>query len=172
MAPQRRALDRLAGLPARQGGGVQQPQPVPPRRRGHGQVADGQAEVVAGGAQALVVAGLAGQIREQVPSRSRANRSQWRSERAPSRTWATARQTSSASVSLGGRPGPSRGPSSSSMVTYSAMTRSSRQACTRPPRRSTLRQQRPLSAASSQLSPLNALTPIRNQPSSGAARRW
>jgi hypothetical protein len=30
-------------------------------------VADGQAELVAGGAQALVVAGLAGQIREQVP---------------------------------------------------------------------------------------------------------
>jgi hypothetical protein len=30
-------------------------------------VADGQAEVVAGGPQALVVAGLAGQIREQVP---------------------------------------------------------------------------------------------------------
>jgi hypothetical protein len=30
-------------------------------------VADGQAELVAGGAQALVVAGLAGQVREQVP---------------------------------------------------------------------------------------------------------
>jgi maltose alpha-D-glucosyltransferase / alpha-amylase len=50
-----------------------------------------------------------------------------------------ARQMSSASESLGGWPGPRRGSSSSSMVTYSAMTRSSRQACTRPPRRSTLR---------------------------------
>jgi hypothetical protein len=53
-----------------------------------------------------------------------------------------------------GWPGPRRGPSSSSMVTYSAMTRSSRQACTRPPSRSTLRSQRQLSAASSRLSPL------------------
>ena len=48
------------------GGGVQQPEAVAPGRRGHGQVADGQAELVAGGAQALVVAGLAGHIGEQV----------------------------------------------------------------------------------------------------------
>src|ERR671936_1470589 len=64
--PQRRTLDRLAGLAAWQRGGVQQPEAVAPRRGGHGQVAHGQAELVRGGAQALVVAGLAGQVREQV----------------------------------------------------------------------------------------------------------
>ena len=63
------------------------------------QVADDQTELVAGGAQALVVAGLAGQVRNRCPSRWRANRSQWRSERAPSGTWATAKQISSASDS-------------------------------------------------------------------------
>jgi hypothetical protein len=51
------------------------------------------------------------------PSRWPAKRSQRRSEPNPSSTWATARQTSSASASLGGRPGPRRGSSSSSMVT-------------------------------------------------------
>src|SRR5215211_2012348 len=75
---------------------------------------------------------------------------------------------SSASDSLGGWPGPRRGSSSSSTVTYSAVTRSSRQACTRPPRRSTLQRQRQLSAASSQLSRLVTLNPIRHQSSRGA----
>src|SRR5215218_10323160 len=65
---------------------------------------------------------------------------------------------SSLSASLGGWPGPRRGSSSSSMVTYSAMTRSSRQACTGPPRRSTLLRQRQLSAASSPLSPWSPST--------------
>src|SRR4029450_607378 len=58
------------------------------------------------------------------------------------------------------------------MVTYSAMTRSSRQACTRPPRRSTLRSQRQLSAASSQLSSLATLHPIRHQRSRVPAPQW
>src|SRR4029453_2733366 len=100
------------------------------------------------------------------------NRNQRRSEPQPSRTWATARQTSSASLSFGGRPGPIRWPSRSSMVTYSAMTRSSRQACTRPPWRSTLLQQRQLSAASSPLSPLDTLAPIRKQSSSSTPLGW
>jgi predicted enzyme related to lactoylglutathione lyase len=55
------------------------------------------------------------------------------------------------------------------MVTYSAMTRSSRQARTRPPWSSTSLKQRQLSAASSQLSPLNTTDPIRNRLSSGMA---
>jgi hypothetical protein len=101
-----------------------------------------------------------------IPSRRRANRSQRRSDAQPSRTWATARQMSSASLSSGRRPGPTRGPNRSSMVTYSATTRVSRSARARPPRRSTLLQQRRSSAPSSQLSPLEHLTPNRDQSSS------
>src|SRR5215211_1681601 len=52
------------------------------------------------------------------------------------------------------------------------MTRSSRQACTRPPRRSTLQQQRQLSAASSPLSRLVTLNPIRHQSSRRAGGGW
>src|SRR5215218_8842419 len=105
------------------------------------------------------------------PSRWPANRSQRRSLSKPSSTWATARQTSSASLSLGLRPGPCLGPKRSSRVTYSAVTRVSRSACTRPPRRSTLRSQRRLSAPSYHLSPLDILTPIRKQ-SSSVLSRW
>src|SRR5215218_8892956 len=47
------------------------------------------------------------------------------------------------------------------------MTRVSRSACTRPPRRSTLRSQRRLSAPSPYLSPLDTLDPIRKQSSRG-----
>ena len=67
MAPQRRALDRLAGLAAGQRGGVQQPEPIAPRRRADRQVTQRQHHQVGGSPQALVVAGLAGQIGEQVP---------------------------------------------------------------------------------------------------------
>ena len=95
-----------------------------------------------------------------IPSRRRANRCQRRSDAQPSRTWATARQMSSASLSSGRRPGPTRGPNRSSMVTYSATTRVSRSARARPPRRSTLLQQRRSSAPSSQLSPLDTSHPI------------
>src|SRR4029453_3172298 len=68
-------------------------------------------------------------------------RSQRASEQKPSRACSTARQTSSASVSLGviptaGRHGASWGAafSSSSIFTYSAMARVSRGASTGPPR--------------------------------------
>src|SRR5215211_2661954 len=107
-----------------------------------------------------------GRYENRWPSRWPANRSQRRSLSNPSSTWATAKQTSSASLSLGLRPGPCLGPNRSSMVTYSAVTRVSRSACTRPPRRSTLLSQRRLSAPSSQLSLLDTLKPIRKQSSS------
>jgi hypothetical protein len=66
VGPQRRAFDALAGMATRQWGGVQQPQPIPPRRRAGGQVADRHTDQVAGGAQPLVVAGLARQVGKQM----------------------------------------------------------------------------------------------------------
>ena len=66
LAPQGRALDRLAGGSTWQGRGVQQPEPIAPRRRADRQVSQREHHQVSGSAQALVVAGLAGQIREQV----------------------------------------------------------------------------------------------------------
>src|SRR5918995_4368802 len=145
MAPQRRALDRLAGLPTRQGRGVQQPEPVPPGRRGHGQVADGQAEVVAGGPQALVVAGLAGQVREQV-AQAGVGKAQPVAFGAGAEQDLGDGQTDQFGVAELGWPARAE-PWPQQLVDGDVQ----------------------FSAASSQLSPLDALTPIRNQPS---RRRW
>ena len=66
-AAQRRALDRLARGGAGQRGGVQQPQRILGRGGAGGQVRHDLAEQPAGLPQAFVVAGLVGQIGEQVP---------------------------------------------------------------------------------------------------------
>jgi hypothetical protein len=94
---------------------------------------DGVGEQPGRGLQALVVSGLLGQVGEEVaqpvpreapPAALGVN---------PSRTWARARQTSSASERRGGRPGPRRTPSRmkrSSMATYRAVMRVSSWDCT------------------------------------------
>ena len=57
----------LARLSARHRGAVQQPQVVAERRAGHGELGDDPRDRRRQGAQALVVAGLLWQVREQVP---------------------------------------------------------------------------------------------------------
>jgi hypothetical protein len=64
---QHRPLDRLSAGPTRHGGGVQQSDLVAPRRRREGQVAQSLAQLGGETAQALVGAGLLGQVGEQVP---------------------------------------------------------------------------------------------------------
>ncbi len=60
------ALDRLAGGAAGQRGGVDQPQVVAPRRADPGQMVDGLGQQRRGGLESFVVAGLLGQVAEQV----------------------------------------------------------------------------------------------------------
>jgi hypothetical protein len=167
MAGQRRPTDRLAAGCTRRRGGVDQPQLVTPAWGMGGEVLDGQGGQRPSPAQPPVVGRGRWQVREQMaqPLAGEAQPAALGAE--PEQDLGDGQQTSSASLSLGLRPGPRRGPSSSSMVTYSAMTRVSRSARTRPPRRSTLLQQRRSSAPSSQLSPLDTHKPIRKQPSSG-----
>ena len=64
---QLRAFDSLPGGGARDGCAVEQPQVVVPGRALRGQVQHGRVDQRGGGLDPLVVAGLFGQIREQVP---------------------------------------------------------------------------------------------------------
>jgi hypothetical protein len=123
----------LAGGATGNRGGVQQPPLVTSRRAGDGQGVQDAGDQRRGPAQPAVVGGLAAHVGEQVP-RPAGHRPQPATLGGiAQQDLSDARQISSASDSLGGRPGPRRGSSRSSVVTYSAVTRSSRAACTRPP---------------------------------------
>src|SRR5215211_5450928 len=152
LAPQGRALDRLARGATWKGRGVQQPEPIAPRRRADRQVSQHEPHQVSGSAQALVVAGLAGQIREQV-AQPVMGEPQPMALRTGAQQHLGDGQTDQLRVAelwRAARPEP--GTNQLVEVTYSAVTRSSRQACTTPPWRSTLREQRLLSATSLHLS--------------------
>src|SRR5437899_1341024 len=91
---QGRALYRLSAAGAGKRGGVEQAQPVTPGGRLAGEVAERRVEDRSQSPQSLVVARLLGQVGEEIAQSDHAKRSQRCSEGLPSRTWATAKQTS------------------------------------------------------------------------------
>src|SRR5664280_243967 len=137
-AGQIRTLGGLPGTAALHGGGVGDPHVVAEHAGPGAQRADQPTQGADELAQPLVVPGLPGQVREQVPEVAAAERSQRASLVKPRRACATASVTSSASLirglmPTGGRHGTRSGLafSRSSTCTYSAVTRVSRSASTR-----------------------------------------
>jgi hypothetical protein len=100
MAGQGRAVDRLAGGRTRHRGRVDQAELVAPAWRVGGDVLEREGDQGRGPTQPPVVGRGSGEVREQMPQPAAAKRSQRRSLSNPSSTWATANQTSSASLSL------------------------------------------------------------------------
>ncbi len=122
-ACQVRVLGGGAGAAAFDRGGVDDPYRICPQVGVAGQDPKRALEQGQCRAQPFVVAGLTWQVRECAGQMPGTNRSQRASERIPSRTWAAAKVSSSASVSFGGRPMRGGLPSQSSIFTYIAVRR-------------------------------------------------